>query len=335
MNNPSIFGSLFSVIKMTFSGIVLSSILVGCASNSNRQTELQISVNPSALKSNPGDMSFWLVFAMAQPSCGEDYPAYSYGEYACAFKLASLISSQTVDSSEEPKSEFQVDLAKIVGAGFIDEYIFYYYHQDNWFQEPNLKTELFQNWMKSNLVKHRPSNDRSVSVKRSEIILDESKISQVQLDQTFETAIGNLFYVGQKRYDQPSLGISLRYQVVSREDSWLDFYIYPKIRTKKGLLNRNGLVDEASTTKSSILYYAQKDKVESIQVLEESSNSDVNFLKGSYEIVRNGTAFIDELYIAGNEKYFLKARGTFHKGHKDYSDNEIKAVFQSLLASVK
>ena len=188
--------------------------------------------------------------------------------------------------------------------------------------------------MKNNLARHTSSNGSGISVEQAETPIDESSISEIQLNQDFETSIGNLLYVRQQRYDKASLGLSLRYQVVGREDGWLDFYIYPKLRSEKGLLKRNGLVDEASVTKSAIIYYAQKAKAESMQILEEIINPEISFLKGRYEIVRDGTSYIEELYISGNEKYFLKARSTYHKGHKKYSYSEAKTIFDSLLASV-
>jgi len=316
--------------------LVIVIFMLGCSSTQKKSQQSNgptIHINSNMMKENSEDFTFWLSFALGKSSCREDYPADSFGEFSCAFKLASAIGASIDEQPNKKMSEFQVAINSILEAGFINEYMFHSYRKSHWFAEPHLNTEQFNKWMNENLPNHIPSSDSAVSVEAKVKKIDQSKVEEVNLNNNFKTSVGNLLYQGQYRYEKPSLGLSLRYQIVGREDGWIDFYIYPNLISPENLLKRNSLIDEATSAKIGIMYHAQKENIEDMEVLEETSNEDISFLKGQYELIKQSKTYISELYLAGNDKYFLKARGSYLKGAINYTDQDIKVIFDSILAN--
>jgi hypothetical protein len=272
-----------------------------------------------------------MIFGVSKLSCGKDFPAYSYGEFLCAFKMASVVTALDEDAS----SEFSDAIHKVANANFLNEYVFYYYNQDGWFHEPGLRTDEFRNWAKINLADHVPISSNAVSVEQGQTEADETEVSEIELNSDVKQSVGNFSYVSEQRYEKPSFGVSLKFDIVGNDSATVDFYIYPKLPKENELLKRNGLVDEATSAKIGIIYYAQENKADSMEVVQETSNDDISFLKGVYKIEVNNTRFIEELYISGNEKYFLKARSTYIEGtERNYNEQEIKNLFESLLVNV-
>ena len=314
--------------------LVLSVLLVSCATNQSESTGPKIIFNSKSLGENPEDLSFWIVFAIGKISCNDDFYDSTFGHFSCAFKMALLINDTKKDSDEKPISQFVKDLNKISEAGFLNEYIFYSYRHRNWFLEPNLRTEAYNNWMEQNLKNHVPS-EMGASVENLIPNINQSAYKKITISDNFVKSIGNLRFLETHEYERVSLGVSIRYSIASNINGWVDFYIYPNASSEKSLLRHNGLIDEASISKSGLLYYAQELESKKFQIIEESYNSESGLLKGLYEIERDGALYIDEIILSANKKYFLKVRTTFLKGKREYSDDEIRIVFDSLLSNIK
>ena len=93
MNGHLMLLEFLRAIKRVISVFAVSAILYGCTSNGSKPPGPQINIDSHAVKSNPKDTAFWMMFAMAKSGCEKDYPAYSYGVFSCAFKMASLITT--------------------------------------------------------------------------------------------------------------------------------------------------------------------------------------------------------------------------------------------------
>ncbi len=330
--------------------ILLSSILlISCASKQPKSSGPEIILEQHMMNENPQDAAFWMTFAVGKIVCNKNHPIPSFGKFSCAFKMAALINADENNLNSEkkaeknnnevppvkPKTKFISALNEISKAGFLNEYIFYSYWQSHWFLEPGLKVQEYKKWMESNLKNHTPSRIGASVANMNEAVTDESNFNEINLSEDIVKSVSSLLYLKKHKYDQASLGVSVRYQITSNVNGWVDFYIYPKNRSSEDLKKLNRLADQATAAKSGIMYYAQKEGANKMNVLEESSEPDINFLKGRYELERNGALYIDELYISGNEDYFLKARSTYLKGHRDYEDEDIKTIFKNLLENVE
>ncbi|MBV1908102.1 MAG: hypothetical protein KUG78_02210, partial [Kangiellaceae bacterium] len=294
-------------LKIISSTFVLVCLLFSCSTN--KKPESVMTINPNSLKSSPEDLAFWMMFAVSQNGCAKSHPAYSFGEFSCAFKFASLLldDNKALSAEKKTKSTFQKDVKAVFNAGFIDEYLFFEYRQSNWFVAPNLKSKEYETWKSINLVNHNIGDPSSVTMTR-ETPASPPEVKELKLSNSFIKSVGNLTYETQRKYESASLGLSLRYKMKDVPNGWLDFYIYPNLRSTKSNSLEKVLADEATNAKTAIIYQAQQDKIEHMDIIEETFNDDLTFLTGIYEIKYDNTSFANELYISGNEKYFLKAR---------------------------
>ena len=165
----------------------------------------------------------------------------------------------------KPKSQFQQDLNKIRDAGFMQEYMFHQYHQSHWFMLPNLKSQAYFQWMKLNLPNHIPGDPNSVTMEQPEENTPDSS-KRVKLSNQFLKSVGFLEFEKSHQFEKNSLGIRLRYGLTNQSGGWLDFYIYPNSRFTADNSLVDILVDEASSAKVGIIYYAQEYKAEKMEI---------------------------------------------------------------------
>ncbi len=320
--------------KFIFMILVLQ--LFGCAAKKQNDSGSKIILNSAIINKNPDDLAFWMMFAVANISCNEKHPDLTFGQFSCAFKFAMAINSNknNDDSKIKPISKFSQDLAKISSAGFINEYIFNSYYQTNWFLEPGLDIQAYHSWMSSNLPNHIPSTVAAeVKIKTKQN--NTKNTHKTDLKDDFRKSIANLSFEKKHVYDNPNLGVSVRYRITSNVNGWVDFYLYPIPESRKKLLDKQILADEATIAKTGLLYYAQQNGAKDFIVLEESNDPNIKVLKGRYQLSNNGALYIDELLLTKNETYFMKFRSTYLKGQREYSDENIKTIFDSLLLNLK
>lgn len=321
-------------IKLALLSIGLSCLLFSCTSQKTKPNST-ITINPNALNNSTADIGFWMVFALSQNSCAETHPAYSYGEFSCSFKLATLmLATNEEKQTKEKESQFQRDLKAVIDAGFLDEYLFQEYQQAHWFIPPKLRTNEYQSWKMQHIPNHKPGDPSTMVMERSEPEEIEN-VKEIQLGEDFIKEIGNLQFEKIKRYDNPKLGVSARYKMIGLSNGWLDFYVYPNLRFKENSKLVDVLADEASDSKLAILYQAHQDSISDMQVIEETYSHDSLFLTGIYEMKYENNSYANELYISGNQRFFLKARATFPFDSKNFFSSEVKTIFDSLLSNAK
>ncbi len=334
------------------SAMAFSVFLLSCATRPQKAPSPDIIMNQQLLKQHPEESSFWLIYALGEISCLDQYPEFTFGHFSCAFKTAMGVNAKKdnnkadkdgnsrVKSAGKPaenrtgKSEFLTELDQVMQADLVNEYLFYRFRQKDWFLEPGLKTSTYRAWARTHL-KNKQQVTIGAAVKNLHYDVDETRLKQIKLSDQFIKNIGNLHFERIHVYDEKSLGISIRYRITSNVNGWIDFYIYPKLRPPVKNSTRSPLIDEATIAKNAILYYAERSGAQQMKVLEETVNPDTHLLRGRYQLAREGNLYIDELLLSDNEHYFLKARSSYLQSQREYQDKEVQAIFASLLKNIQ
>ena len=329
MNLTNTFGHLAKKIATI---VLLTSVVSGCSSTGQRQSE---SNGPKIeFDVDSPDATFWLMYGLASTGCASKYQTYSFGEFYCAFSFANLINLETDKNKGDPVTPFASAMRKVTKAGYLKEYVFYAYNQTQWFKEPGLKTQAYQQWMGNNLPDHKISPPAAKVSGQNTKQTAENPIKAIALNSTFIKESGPIYLANKHIFEDPSYGMSLRYIDDSRDDFYVDFIIYPKTHYKEQSLKRNYLVDEMSQVKAGMYYYVNEGRYNDLQVVSEQVSADGNFATGVYRLNHNNQPTETLAYLTEYNGVLIKVRSSHIIDNTTKYEQAIKTVMKDLKNNV-
>ncbi len=321
-----------SFVKSAVVATTFALLGAGCTST-KPQTEPKIAINIDS-----PDSPFWFTFAVMSSDCAKRYQPYSFGEFYCSISLANMLNSGGMreTSGNVKPTRFMQALSLVTKAGYFKEYVFNQYHQPNWFLEPGLKQAEYENWMAKALPQHKASLPQdNVSIVREDPKDEESKAAKpVTLGADFIKESGIIYLAQQKQFDDPYMGLVLRYVDDANPDFYADVFVYRKRPYKDRPFERSYLIDEMSLVKALMLYYVDKGDFSDFKVIDEEVLNNGEVVAGVYQMNQFNRPVESLTFITEQDDVMVKVRSSYAIDNTEQYREDIKAVMVDIKSHI-
>lgn len=105
----------------------------------------------------------WINDHYKDKDLAKEYKLTFEEEFFCRDKMVKIW-SELKQNKPGLKNAYMDDMLKVRKAGFLDEYVWAYYHQEGWAMPEGLKLEAFNAWRTKNLSKHQPKTLAGIQI---------------------------------------------------------------------------------------------------------------------------------------------------------------------------
>ncbi len=153
-----------------FINIIFIFIFAGCGATQKTLSSDSLYLEPHVL-SNSNSAPGWLAYGMALAAWEKEYlpdgsPDMFKREIYARETAAQMW--KELKQNGESKSDPDLDILEAISdAGFMEEYLWIHFKQENWSNPGTLELDKFKKWSVANLVDHVPVSNTGVSVEQS------------------------------------------------------------------------------------------------------------------------------------------------------------------------